>query len=149
MRKHKSEKGFTLAELLIVVAIIAILVAIAVPVFSAQLEKARERVDEANIRSANSMAVAHYLSAHSDVSGEISCLFSFDESGNLILCCGLDFWGESCNKGFDWSAFDDTPKPKSKKYQDIVGDNDFCVIVQSGEVIWNYWTDGPVGQVIP
>lgn len=46
-----NKKGFTLAELLIVVAIIAVLVAIAIPVFTSQLEKSREAVDEANIRS--------------------------------------------------------------------------------------------------
>ena len=47
-----NKKGFTLAELLIVVAIIAVLVAIAIPVFTAQLEKSREAVDLANLRSA-------------------------------------------------------------------------------------------------
>ena len=45
-----NKKGFTLAELLIVVAIIAVLVAIAIPVFTSQLEKAREATDAANIR---------------------------------------------------------------------------------------------------
>ena len=50
MRKN-NKKGFTLAELLIVVAIIAVLVAIAIPVFTSQLEKSRESVDLANIRS--------------------------------------------------------------------------------------------------
>ncbi len=48
----KNNKGFTLAELLIVVAIIAVLVAVAIPVFSAQLEKSREATDLANARSA-------------------------------------------------------------------------------------------------
>ena len=52
MQKKNNKKGFTLAELLIVVAIIAVLVAIAIPVFSAQLEKSREATDLANIRSA-------------------------------------------------------------------------------------------------
>ena len=48
----RTKKGFTLAELLIVVAIIAVLTAIAIPVFTSQLEKSREATDAANIRSA-------------------------------------------------------------------------------------------------
>ena len=48
----RNKKGFTLAELLIVVAIIAVLVAIAIPIFVTQLEKSREATDAANIRSA-------------------------------------------------------------------------------------------------
>lgn len=44
--------GFTLAELLIVVAVIAVLVAIAIPIFRDQLEKSREAVDLANLRTA-------------------------------------------------------------------------------------------------
>ena len=49
---QKNNRGFTLAELLIVVAIIAVLVAIAIPIFTSQLEKARESTDAANARSA-------------------------------------------------------------------------------------------------
>ena len=52
MRKLQSKKGFTLAELLIVVAIIAILVAIGIPAFSTAMERSRETVDLANIRAA-------------------------------------------------------------------------------------------------
>jgi len=48
--KKNNKKGFTLAELLIVVAIIAVLVAIAIPIFTNQLEKSREATDAANIR---------------------------------------------------------------------------------------------------
>ena len=51
-RKKKSVSGFTLAELLIVVAIIAVLVAIAIPIFTSQLEKSREAVDLSDVRSA-------------------------------------------------------------------------------------------------
>ena len=51
-RKIKSAKGFTLAELLIVVAIIAVLVAIGIPIFTSQLEKSREVVDLSDVRSA-------------------------------------------------------------------------------------------------
>ena len=61
MNKRRNQKGFTLAELLIVVAIIAVLVAIAIPIFTAQLEKSREATDKANIRSAYAEASAELL----------------------------------------------------------------------------------------
>ena len=59
--KKTNKKGFTLAELLIVVAIIAVLVAIAIPVFTTQLEKSREATDLANIRSAYASLVTQFL----------------------------------------------------------------------------------------
>ena len=61
--KKNNKKGFTLAELLIVVAIIAVLVAVAIPVFTTQLEKSREGVDLANLRSAYGEAVADALAS--------------------------------------------------------------------------------------
>ena len=52
------EKGFTLAELLITVAITAVLVVITIPVFTSQLEKSREATDIANIRAAYAKVIA-------------------------------------------------------------------------------------------
>ena len=57
----QNKKGFTLAELLIVVAIIAVLVAIAIPIFTNQLEKSREATDLANVRSAYAAVVTGYF----------------------------------------------------------------------------------------
>ncbi|MDD6451223.1 MAG: prepilin-type N-terminal cleavage/methylation domain-containing protein [Lachnospiraceae bacterium] len=65
IQKRNNKKGFTLAELLIVVAIIAVLVAISIPIFTAQLEKSREATDLANQRAAKAAAVAAYLDADS------------------------------------------------------------------------------------
>ncbi len=56
--RHKNKNGFTLAELLIVVAIIAVLVAISIPIFSKQLEKSRDATSVANLRSAYAEAMA-------------------------------------------------------------------------------------------
>ena len=52
----KNNKGFTLAELLIVVAVIAVLVAVAIPTFTNQLEKSRQAVDISNLREAYAAA---------------------------------------------------------------------------------------------
>lgn len=59
--KKTNKKGFTLAELLVVVAIIAVLVAIAIPIFTSQLEKAKEATDVANIRAAYAEATTNLL----------------------------------------------------------------------------------------
>ena len=66
MKKNKN-KGFTLAELLIVVAIIGVLVAISIPIFIAQLKKARFAVNQSNARSAMSAAITCFLETPDDV----------------------------------------------------------------------------------
>ena len=59
--KNKN-RGFTLAELLIVVAIVGVLVAISVPIFNRHLESSREAVDLSNVRSAYSEVMAAVIS---------------------------------------------------------------------------------------
>lgn len=54
----REKTGFTLVELLIVVAIIAVLVVIAIPIFTSQLEKAREATDMSSFRNAYAEAAA-------------------------------------------------------------------------------------------
>ena len=55
--KLKKQGGFTLIEMLIVVAIIAILIAIAIPMVNKALERAREATDQANERAAIGLAM--------------------------------------------------------------------------------------------
>lgn len=62
--KKNNKKGFTLAELLIVVAIIAVLVAVAIPVFTNQLEKSRDSVTISNIRAAYAEASTAMLTSN-------------------------------------------------------------------------------------
>lgn len=62
MKTTENNRGFTLAELLIVIAIIAALVAIMIPTFSGQIERAHEAADIANVRSACSEVAFKYLS---------------------------------------------------------------------------------------
>ena len=57
----KDKKGFTLMEMLIVVAIIAILVAIAIPTFSNALTRAKVSADKANVRAYYAEVTAAYM----------------------------------------------------------------------------------------
>jgi len=62
LKKRKSgKKGFTLMEMLIVVAIIGILIAIAIPTFNNALTKARISADEANLRSYYAEVMTNYM----------------------------------------------------------------------------------------
>ena len=57
----RNSRGFTLAELLITVAIIGVLVAISIPVFASQMEKSREATDLSNVRAAYAEVMAEAI----------------------------------------------------------------------------------------
>ena len=57
---HKSEKGFTLVELMVVVVIIAVLVAIAIPIYSGIQRSAAESAHDANVRTLKGAASIWY-----------------------------------------------------------------------------------------
>lgn len=61
MKKVNNKKGFTLAELLVVVAILAILIAIAVPIFGSAMDNATKTAKEANARSIKSAAMVKIM----------------------------------------------------------------------------------------
>lgn len=57
----RGKKGFTLMEMLIVVAIIGVLTAISIPTFSNTLKKSKAAVDAAAVRNAKAVAVTTHL----------------------------------------------------------------------------------------
>lgn len=67
----------------------AILMAVAIPVFSAQLEKARVTVDKSTARSAMSLAEADYLLNHADSADTYYYCFTKDDTDqNLTIATG-------------------------------------------------------------
>ena len=70
--KKLNKKGFTLIEMLVVIAIIAVLVAVAIPVVSNSTTKAKAATDAANLRSAEAIILPEFLAGNIDFDGETS-----------------------------------------------------------------------------
>ncbi len=77
--KFRNKKGFTLVEMLIVVAIIAILIAVSIPMVTSSLEKAREATDKANARDAIFLSSMEVLTAETAVADGTS--WSYEVKG--------------------------------------------------------------------
>lgn len=83
-KRLKSQGGFTLIEMLIVVAIIAILVAVSIPLVNSSLERARVATDAANERAAKAEATIDYLSENLTFSSGPVIKFYDADSGTLV-----------------------------------------------------------------
>lgn len=82
-KKLKKTGGFTLIEMLIVVAIIAILVAVSIPMVNSSLDKARTATDDANERAAKAAAMATFMLLDSTPTGTTD--YCYDAKSGKIL----------------------------------------------------------------
>ena len=97
----KNKKGFTLAELLIVVAIIGVLVAISIPIFTSQLEKARDATTLANLRAAYAEASAAYLTG--DDSSNADVTMNTNAKGGTVVVSNVKIMSTDADYGTDSS----------------------------------------------
>ena len=97
--KLKENSGFTLIEMLIVVAVIAVLVAVSIPMVSSALDRVRCTTDAANERSAKAIAAVQFLSgeikgaAESEGTNGAYLYKAGDGTGTLVP------WSDSIEKG--------------------------------------------------
>ena len=101
-KAKENKKGFTLAELLIVVAIIAVLVAISIPIFTNQLEKSRDAVSVANIRAAYAEAQTLAMTATKD--GETSGNATWDATAHTVTVTKVAIKGKKADDNFSGLA---------------------------------------------
>lgn len=98
-----NRKGFTIAELMMVVGIIAIVVGVSVPTFASQVSSNRRAMDTAAYNAAISAAIASYYSTGLDC----SVVYYYDASTGRIIKSSdsatlPDGYGEST--GLDWKG---------------------------------------------
>lgn len=80
--KLSKNGGFTLIEMLIVVAIIAILIAVSIPLVGSALENARKATDAANERAFKSALVSNYLLNQAGMSTDTLKVEATDSTGS-------------------------------------------------------------------
>lgn len=80
LRRCSSITKYTLVEPLEEVAIIGVLVAVSIPIFTSQLRKAKVATDLANIRAAKAAAAAQYLT--SDKTDTV--IYNYDAGAGVV-----------------------------------------------------------------
>lgn len=115
--KKMNKKGFTLIEMLAVIAIIAVLVAIIVPAVGNSTTKAKAATNAANLRNAAATLAIAYVNGEATI----------DEDG-------------------DFTPPTDFVAPTAEAVTGITGDLDFTVVLQGDEIVCSFGANGTIAN---
>lgn len=126
---RSDEDGFTLIELLVVMIVIAILAAVAIPVFLNQRDKARDTAVKADVTNVGKFLTSYYVDAASTVtlSGAAGAWSATDAGGSTVATGRL--------------SGDDTATGSG------TSDTDWCVAVTSPHTGHTWWYTATAGLV--
>lgn len=125
--KKINKKGFTLGELMVTVAIIAVLTALSLPIYITQLEKSRRRVDENRIKNAVTLAETAYMK---EKTTEERTYIYDARTGSIVSETPAAGYGEAERLTYDGITYE----PKGK----------FLVITVQGDTTSISWEEVPV-----
>lgn len=86
MRKMLNKKGFSLVELMIVVVIMGILIAVAIPLYGAITDNANNKTCATNISTIKSNAANYYASHEQTTVSSLSQLEAMMDNGKMPKC---------------------------------------------------------------
>ncbi len=145
--------GFSLAEVLIVVAIMVILAAVSIPIFTSQVKTSRRNTDIDNYNAACHSAIAAYYSVPANNRGE-QRTYCFDASTGMVHDCSEEGfivpegYGVSSSKDWDGIVFNMGPNFPCNE-----SDNRGFVVVQfnNGDMIawWETSFNIPSDSITP
>ena len=151
---RNSKKGFTIVELIIVIAVIAVLAAVLIPTFSNLIQKANEAKDTALVSNLNKAVamdngsketVYDVLKVAEDIAGINVAKINAAANSNEIL------W-DSTNKCFVYSVNGEIKYIPDTKTKDVAGDYDYWKLSSNQEDIAKgqysiYWTGANLAEV--
>ncbi len=151
---RNSKKGFTIVELIIVIAVIAVLAAVLIPTFSNLIQKANEAKDTALVSNLNKAVamdngsketVYDVLKVAEDIAGINVAKINAAANSNEIL------W-DSTNKCFVYSVNGEIKYIPDTKTKDVAGDYDYWKLSSNQEDVKAnkysiYWTGAALSEI--